>query len=127
RGGPVLRASEGKADGPADLEHRERGVASRPAIDTLFANLEQFGDLPGGQVFGRRSRRRLGLWASAHDAADLSLVNENVIPCCNVKMSSPWGYRLPAFLGLDRRHAARRHGCEGAGRHCARVEFRARA
>jgi len=70
----VYQAFAGKADGPADLEHRERGVASRPAIDTLFANLEQFGDLPGGQVFGRRSRRRLGLWASAHDAADLGAV-----------------------------------------------------
>src|SRR2546422_8224656 len=33
----------------------------------------------------------------------LSLVNENVIPYCNVKMSSPWGYRFPAFRGFDRR------------------------
>ena len=70
----MYQAFAGKADGPADLEHRERGVASRPAIDALFANLEQFGNLPGGQVFGRRSRRRLGFWASAHDAADLGAV-----------------------------------------------------
>src|SRR3989441_6544047 len=33
----------------------------------------------------------------------MSLVNENVIPYCYVKMSSPWGYRLLAFLGRDRR------------------------
>src|SRR2546427_10468745 len=33
----------------------------------------------------------------------VSLVNENVIPYCYVKMSSPGGYRLLAFLGRDRR------------------------
>src|SRR2546427_12526690 len=39
----------------------------------------------------------------------MSLVNENVIPYCNVKMSSPWGYRLLAFLGRDcRRHRTSR-------------------
>src|SRR5438309_8484901 len=33
----------------------------------------------------------------------MSLVNENVIPYCYVKMSSPGGYRPLAFLGRDRR------------------------
>src|SRR2546428_9477163 len=56
------------------------------------------------------------MWHCTGLMSHLSLVNENVIPYCNVKMSSPLGYRLPPLLGRDRprRRASPRVGRGGA-------------